>query len=111
MWWRQGRNYRGCSRCGCTWARGVSGPKIYTRRPTGPPFPSVPTGLSIASNFLGYAYVLIRAGHNQDVLQNAIYTLEKANLSQSFIIFWGKVAIYNKVICLSYIHYSNYPIQ
>src|SRR4029434_6674155 len=22
----QGHNYRGCSRCGCTWARGVSGP-------------------------------------------------------------------------------------
>ena len=24
------------------------------------------------------------------------------------IIFWGKVAIYNKIICLSYIHYRNY---
>ena len=24
------------------------------------------------------------------------------------IIFWEKVAIYNKIICLSYIHYRNY---
>jgi len=41
-----------------------------------------------------------------------IYSLKMANLSffMVFIIFGGKssVAIYNTIICLTYIHYRNY---
>ena len=51
--WTQGRNYRGCSRCG-TWARGVSGPKDLNALPDGPPLfnytdRSRPTGSISAS--------------------------------------------------------------
>ena len=71
------RNYRGCSRCGCTGARGVSGPRAQrftcvARRV--PPFQVHQQtsldepNLSIASHFLGYAYVQIRAIHNKAVV-------------------------------------------
>ena len=44
----------------------------------------------------GYTYVQIRAVNNLPVVSNAIYTPKKANK-----VFWGKVAIYTKIICLS----------
>ena len=56
---------------------------------------------------LVYAYVRIRAANKYAVVSNVIYAPKKANLSQSWLLLFLKVAIYTKIICLSYIYYRN----